>query len=141
METDALTKLQVERGIELDDKIDHLVERWAKVTDNARYLHFEHQYKEKEYGIKWRQVYKQELSNETKMLRSQFGAHLGDRKFADRNQEISAIVHKDFLDIRTFLKGKQFYLMVMMSENIDNYEISLNYLRFCLKARNLDELI
>jgi len=56
-ETDMLEQLQVEVGVEMEDKLCHLLERWAKVTDNARYLIFEHRFKEKEYGIKWREEY------------------------------------------------------------------------------------
>ena len=63
-ETDEVTKLQIERGVQVGDKMIHCVERWAKVVDNARYLSFEHQFKEKEYGIKWRESYKVELKKE-----------------------------------------------------------------------------
>lgn len=138
-ETDLLTALQIERGVELDDKLIHLLERWAKVTDNARYMIFEHRFKEKEYGIKWRTVYKQELVAESDMLRSKYGEHLQDFEFDDRNNLIAALVEKDWKDVRTFSKGKQFDLMLMLKDNIDDYEVSLGYLRSILKNQKLHE--
>lgn len=57
-------ELQVTRGVMPEDKIVHLYERWAKVLDNIRYMGFEHQQKEKEFGMKWRLAYKVELERE-----------------------------------------------------------------------------
>ena len=48
-------------------------ERWAKVTDNARYLSVEHRHKEKEYGIKWRTAFKGQLEIEYDKLVLKFG--------------------------------------------------------------------
>jgi len=50
-------KLQEERGTNIQAKLEHLFERWARIIDWANYLVFEHRYKEKEYGIKWREEY------------------------------------------------------------------------------------
>ena len=103
---DALTALQMERGIELDDKMQHIMERWAKIVDNARYLIYEHMFKEKEYGIKWRLVYEDLVKKEAIMLRDRFGSHLEERSFSDLHIEIAAIVEKDFKDVTKFAKSK-----------------------------------
>ena len=68
METDALTQLQIDCGVEIEDKIFHLLERWAKILDNAAYLVYEHRIKEKEDGIKWRQAFKTELKSEANIV-------------------------------------------------------------------------
>lgn len=104
-ETDALTELQMERGINLEDKVEHVMERWAKIADNARYLIFEHRFKEKEYGIKWRLQYEIELEKEAKMIRDRFGNHLGDKEFSDYHIQIAAIIEKDFQDVFKFAKN------------------------------------
>ncbi len=46
---------------ETEQKLKESAEKWAKLIDNARYLGVEHIHKEKEYGIKWRTVFKVEL--------------------------------------------------------------------------------
>ena len=82
------------------------MERWAKIVDNARYLIFEHMFKEKEYGIKWRLVYEDQLKREANMIRDRFGSHLEDRAFSDPHLEIAAVVEKDFKDVCKFVKSK-----------------------------------
>ncbi len=41
--------------------IDLKFEQWAHIFDNARYLGVEYRYKEREYGIKWRSAFRDEL--------------------------------------------------------------------------------
>ncbi len=38
---------------------DPLAAKWRKLTDRARYLESEHNFKEKEYGIPWRTAFKE----------------------------------------------------------------------------------
>lgn len=104
-ETDALTALQIERGADLECKLEHILERWAKVVDNARYLIFEHRFKEKEYGIKWRLSYEKTLETEAKMIRERFGGWLGDKEYSDYHIQIADIVEKDWLDVFQYAKA------------------------------------
>jgi hypothetical protein len=68
--SDEVYEMQLKYGIEEQDKLVHLFERWAKVIDNARYLVFEHRFKEKEYGVKWRLAYIAQLDREVTMLKN-----------------------------------------------------------------------
>ena len=36
-------------------------DKWTRLYDNARYLAVEYRHKEKEYGFKWRQAFKEEV--------------------------------------------------------------------------------
>ena len=125
--------MQTNIGVEPRDKCNHLLERWAKIIDHSRYVVYEHRFKEKEYGIKWRTAYKKELVRESNALREKFGAHLQDQSFSDMNEQIHLIVKKDWQDVYTFAQGLQIDLMLMLQENLDSYEISLGFLRNVLK--------
>ena len=56
-----------------DPKVNELLIKWDKVMDNAKYLGYEHRYKEKEYGIKWRSAYKRVMNAECDKLMKKFG--------------------------------------------------------------------
>ena len=127
------------RGVEIKDKVQHLYERWARVIDNVRYIGCEHRFKEKEYGIKWRTIYYNELNNESKQLRSKYGGHLENREIENKNEEIICLVRKDWQDIKVFAKGSQFDPMMQLRENLEDYEISIGYLRMILKNIKLPE--
>ena len=92
--------------------------------DNAKYLGVEHKHKEKEYGIPWRTAYKYELEKHFEKLSSKYGNPLeGNPSWAgDPNDAIFAIVLKDYKDIQTFIKGKQFDLIEMLLDNLTTYE-------------------
>tara|TARA_B110000285_G_C14699196_1_gene412657 strand:- start:248 stop:493 length:246 start_codon:yes stop_codon:yes gene_type:complete len=77
------------------------VNRWAKVTDNARYLSVEHRHKEKEYGIKWRSTFKLELEKVFDKLVTKYGNPLEAHPTWDGDQfeVIAAIIEKDFKDV------------------------------------------
>ena len=123
---------------EVETKMMENVVRWAKVADNARYLSVEHRHKEKEYGIKWREAYKLELKKEEEELRRKFGQFLDEgTDLTDPNHIIAAIVTKDWKDVRTFTKAGQFDLILLMCDNLNAYEVSLNYLRSILKDKEL----
>ena len=47
------------------------MQRWITLLDNATYMPVEHIQKEKEYGIKWRTAFKDEM---TEMLKGEFEA-------------------------------------------------------------------
>ena len=115
------------------------VDRWAKVTDNARYLSVEHRHKEKEYGIKWRSCFKVELEKEYEKLVEKYGNPLEGNNTWDGDQfeEICAIVDKDFKDVQTFYGGKQHDLLEMLNGNLTAYEESCAHLRGYLKRPEL----
>ena len=93
---------------EVEKKMNALAERWAKVTDNSRYLSIEHRHKEKEYGIKWRTAFKGELEKEYDKLVLKYGNPLEAKETwgGDQFEVIAAIVEKDFKDVQTFVGGK-----------------------------------
>ena len=114
-------------------------DRWATVVDNVRYLEVEHRHKEKEYGIKWRTAFKEELDKSYEELVGKYGNPLEQKKSWDGNQieVIKAIVEKDFKDIQTFAGGNQFDLIAMLDENLTTYEKSSQYLMKILKDLEL----
>ena len=118
-------------------------DRWATVVDNVRYLEVEHRHKEKEYGIKWRTAFKQELDKSYEELTAKYGNPLEQKKSWDGSQieVIKAIVEKDFRDIQTFAGGNQFDLIAMLDENLAQYEKSCQYLRTILKDFELHNKI
>ena len=124
---------------ETEKKMVDQVTRWAKVTDNARYLSVEHRHKEKEYGIKWRSTFKLELEKEYDKLVMKFGNPLEDSQNWDGDQfeVIAAIVEKDFKDVQTFYGGKQHDLLDMLSNNLTAFEESIAHLRGYLKRPEL----
>ena len=142
--TDEVYQLQIAYGVENEDKVVHLCERWAKVIDNVRYLIFEHRHKEKEYGVKWRLAYNDQLETEIKLLRSKFDmeAHDSDDDDASSlNILLSKLIHKDWKDVQTFAANGKFDLMLMLNENLQTFEMSVGYLRSILKIDQLPELI
>ena len=86
---------------EIEAKMMDNVNRWAKVTDNARYLSVEHRHKEKEYGIKWRSTFKLELEKVFDKLVTKYGNPLEAHPTWDGDQfkVIAAIIEKDFKDV------------------------------------------
>jgi len=69
--------------------------------DNAKYLQYEHRYKEKEYGIPWRTAYKFEVEKVFEKLTSKYGNPLeGNQNWTgDPHEAIFAVVLKDYKDI------------------------------------------
>ena len=101
-----------------------LHERWAKVIDNARYLGDEHRHKEKEYGLKWRAVYKRQLEILTDALTAKYGNPL-EANIAwngDNSEVIYFIIEKDWKDIQTFVVGKQLDCMEMLNDHLEAFE-------------------
>lgn len=47
-------------------------QQWAHVYDNARYLGVEFRYKEREYGIKWRKAFIEELELKANYLTEKY---------------------------------------------------------------------
>ena len=52
--------------------VEQKLEQWSHIYDNARYLSVEYRHKEREYGIKWRSVFKDELQLKTDFLISKY---------------------------------------------------------------------
>ena len=50
---------------------------------------------------------------------------------------IKALVEKDYKDIKSFLDGKQYELLEMLQDNLDNYESVCSGLRDMLKREYL----
>ena len=116
-------------------RVFELHERWAKVIDNARYLGEEHRHKEKEYGLKWRAVYKKELEKQTETLISRYGNPVESNVHwnGDWSEVVYYIIEKDYKDIMTFVQGNQLDLMEMLVENLELYEKTCGTLRNYLK--------
>lgn len=72
------------------------------------------------------------------MLRNNYGGHLKDRQFMDKNDQLYEIIRKDWNDMTSFCRSFQFDLMLLLKENIDCYEVSIGYLKSCLRLRKLD---
>lgn len=124
------------------------LEKWDSLIDNARYLGVEHRHKEKEYGIKWRTAYKEELNRVLGLLTKKYGNPLqnAEDEFAEvtHQQEIDgpleiirAIVEKDYKDVVTFRNGKQFDLIELLEDNLNNMDSQCSYLRSLLKQPDL----
>ena len=104
------------------------------MIDNARYLGVEHRHKEKEYGIKWRTAFKEELKKVYNVLVAKYGNPLAppsefdtigsaaEDKNVDHLEVILAIVEKDYKDTVTFKNGKQYELIDLLKENLNNFD-------------------
>ena len=69
-----------------------LLQRWIQLLDNATYMPGEHIQKEKEYGIKWRSAFKEEMRL---MLSEEREGQIDEtEKFDSKTEDPFVFIHK-----------------------------------------------
>ena len=111
-------------------------EKWAHLYDNARYLGVEYRQKEKEYGIKWREAFREELKIKMDFLVGKYG------KAEDVKERHGQIMTDYYLDVIFSLVSHSF--REASDGNIDDlddhlvdYDAVVTYLRQSLKDNDL----